>query len=667
MIRSKQSSYHITLVILALLLTFTLAQDSSTSENEHDCPQTFSTDMSSSGDLQPMKDNALVAAKYQNCILNPDQMSYGGGVSGNGGSEEAAPSPNSLSMSVDSCIGDIAVCPKKYQCSEVQVATKYGFANFTCTLKASTVKGVISKCYAWDGNPKAQNMAYIIIDGSNVTFPLSYGVWARGDNVVYERTPMLPGLNVGTTYNTFTIVWTSTKIDFLVNNVSFVDKRNYPIANNMPMTTQLVYYVSTYVGSTKSLVVDDLPTTSTVKSITVEPDTEWCNITSSAEEWRWRQSSPLAYFTTNCTDWRPEWIFNDSMGDGWIDESTSFHSNKSTEMVRRGTKSFTFDVRENTRIWFRAKKPFPRNHYKFLSFWINGRSFGNQQLEVWVTSNRTKIGSVNLNDYIKGGMEINTWYKVVIPIKKFQINPPTIKTLDGFFINEVVHAYSGSVAIDDVQVNNGSVCMEDLSPVYAKGKLAGEMENYSVGSVDLVNRDILFRGNPTISWIVHPESRVNFGFKNGTVDTKEYQGLVLTTYFKPNPHYQYPNLVDSPDVNIPQSPPRQVKAYMYLTADNGTRLPTLGFAEYVGGEFPASQWIELLIPWDDLGVWEGANIDGVKFQSDINEFQGTFYIGRIERAKWVAPHSDDSGSFASRSSSYSIVLTVLAILVSLLL
>eukprot|EP01133_Synstelium_polycarpum_P017473 gene17473-20848_t len=671
MLRTKQS---LVLLALALLFMATCTHGQASNDTEpHECPPAFLSDMTgldSENSLQPMKDNALIAPKYQTCILNPDQMAYiGGGGGGDIDDESINTGGGSLSLGVDSCDPTTNTCGnKKFLCSEAQVATRYGFSNFTCTLKASTVKGVISKCYAWDGNLKISNMAYIIIDGANLTYPLSYGVWSRGENVVNERTPMLPGLNVGTTFNTYTIVWASNKIDFLVNNVSFVDKRQYPISNNMPITTTLVYYVSNFVGNTKSLVGDDLPTTSTVKAIIVEPDQEWCNVSSSAEEWRWRQSSPLAYFTSNCTNWRPEWIFNDSMGPGWVDESTSFHSNHSTETVRRGTNSFTFDVREQTRIWFRSKKPFLRNHYKFLSFWINGKSFGNQQLEVWVTSNRTKVGSVNLNDYIKGGMEINTWYKVVIPIKKFQVNPPTLKTFDGFYINEVVHAYSGSVALDDIQVNNGSVCMEDLSAVYAKGKLAAEMENYSIGSIDLLNKDLLFRGNPTISWVVHPESRVNFGFKNGTVDTTEFQGIVLTLFFKPNPHYQYPNLVDTPDNSIPQAPPRQVKAYMYLTANNGTQLPSLGLAEYVGGEFPASQWIELLIPWDDLGVWEGAEVDGIKFQSDINEYQGTFHIGRIERAKWVPAHADEEdSSFASRSSTVSMVVLVFSIIVSLLL
>ncbi|GAM27269.1 hypothetical protein SAMD00019534_104440 [Acytostelium subglobosum LB1] len=625
---------------------------SSTSEDDdgEGCPPPFVANMGETDAIDPMTD---VPGKlsYDACDLKSSLMSYG-----TDGEDTV------LTLSIDSC--KTSECRTKYACSEAHVGkTGFPFGNFSCTIKASSVPGTVTTCYATDGHMNGESSMYFIVDGSNETHPVRFGVKSKG-KIVSETVKAIPGLDTVTRYNTFKIAWGVSRVDFYVNNATIGTQANYIHSNTEVSWLDLPkvgYYISHHIDSQRLLgPVPELPSVSYIKAITVTPDVEYCDSVSSEDRWHWGASPPLQYFTSNCTNWRPEWIYNDSIQEPWRDESLSFHNNQSSDMTHRGKYAFQFDLKPNTQIYFKNKTPFLRNKYKFLSFWINGAAFAGQQLQVWATSNRTKVGSVSLNDYIRGGMQMNTWYHVHIPLRKFQVNPPSIKTFDGFLFTEVVKEYTGIIYLDDIQLNNGSVCMHDLQSIYKKGKLSDSVASYSYGSIDLKNTEVRFQEGQTLSWVVHPSSKVVLKFKNDTGNDDSYDGIVLALYYAPNSRFQYPN-GDQGD-----APPRQLQANIALTVEGTGPVQPLGLAEYVGGEFPVNQWMTLLIPLYDFGIWEGAKIDGMRFGSDINEIQGTFYIGRVDKAKWVdAPHDEDSASTRLTATSPLLMLLGTLIMVTL--
>eukprot|EP01132_Coremiostelium_polycephalum_P009022 gene9022-11050_t len=552
-----------------------------------------------------------------------------------------------------SCFGN------PYGCAESSSTEKLTYGTYRCGLKASPIKGTISSCYLGNGGKgELYSDIYIRVVGGNESY-VKVGFSSYGEK--YDKS--IKVTNNLFDYTNYTINYTDTFIGWYINKVLLHSVKVQWAGQNLIPEPPLKFFVSVYTGDLKKVPLpanDSISTFGYVDFVAYDP-VPCSNLSSSDsnEQWHWAPGSPMRYFTTNCTNYRPQFIFNDTLQGFWKDDGWSFRNFESTNPKRRGEAAISFDLKENTGVYLYYNKTFGVKQHKFLSFWMNGGEMGSQQMIIWMTSNRTRVGSANLGDYVRGGISPNRWYKVIIPLRNIQINPPETKVLDGILFTEAYEKYMGIVTLDDVLLSNGSVCMTDLEFIYTKGKLQdGYAKNYSIGSVDFQSKGLLFRDHETIEWRVMSSNSMKIAMMNGTIATDEWDGIVIALYYNPDSAYQFPNGEAEDDPHV--APPRQIRADLQVTVQ-GTPLPPLGLAEYVGGEFPARQWVELSIPFYDLSCWQGSAIDGIEFKSDLSEYQGVLYIGRIAKAKFVPPHTDDDESSSSKLS-YSIVLTLVSLL-----
>ncbi|EGG14442.1 hypothetical protein DFA_12214 [Cavenderia fasciculata] len=239
-------------------------------------------------------------------------------------------------------------------------------------------------------------------------------------------------------------------------------------------------------------------------------------------------------------------------------------------------------------------------------------------------------------------------------MSKFIINPSNITRLHGIAFGSTTGQFAGSVVLDDIQFNNGSICMDEREgvPIYSNGSLADGLAVYSQGS-NFESTVVQYTSHRTVQWYLNNQYDISVGFEAGALDTVENNGLIISVYFVPNADtYTDPN-------DVSQTP-IQPKIRFSLT-NQGTDIQPLGIAEYLGGEIPPNRWLSFTIPFEDFGLWESATVDGFKLKTDgwdSSVTQGTLYIGKIKAAKFVPPPSEESSAFILKSSSLFTYVTI---------
>lgn len=121
-----------------------------------------------------------------------------------------------------------------------------------------------------------------------------------------------------------------------------------------------------------------------------------------------------------------EWLYQDSLINGWEDWGWATIDYKNLLPVRSGSKSISVSMDGYSGIyWHRSS--FDSTPYTNLVFWIHGGTSGGQQLQVNALTNGMARNTVVLDPPVA-----NAWQKRVIPLTALGV--ANISTLDGFWI-----------------------------------------------------------------------------------------------------------------------------------------------------------------------------------------------------------------------------------------
>ncbi|KAN0050440.1 hypothetical protein ACTA71_003564 [Dictyostelium dimigraforme] len=570
-------------------------------------------------------------------------------------------------------------CPSKclnnsYTCAEVESTQKLSYGTYTFNLVPSPATNSITKAYIASGGKGQYSDIFFKINGNSTN--LYYGYTYFG--VLVQFTEPLPGADF-TLFHNYTFIYTSTGISWYFDKLLLKNKIDATYASSgarIPVPP-MNYYVSLTNNQEKSISSTKLPTFAELSLFNYisAPCLNGSSEDTNSELYTNWKTSPIGYFTSNCTSYRPIDIYNDTFQGNWKDKSNTLVINPSSQFVRTGN-SIGFALNRGS-DYFRlhVNETIPIKRHKYLSFWLNGGNSGKQSLVLYLTYNSLRVGIANIGDYLLGGIEPGVWYKVIIPLFQIPINPSNITKIDGFMIQGTNSLFMDMVYLDDIQFSNGSVCMDLKNKTninyYDKGQFDGGANNtYSSGNINFKSRANFYRGYPTIEYQVSSFNNLMISLENGTLDTNLYDGIVFDIYFEPDPNYQFPGLenTESNEDILRNIPPKQLNAAICLGEETiNAQLPCMGITQYVGGEFPANRWIELQIPFSDLFAFKNAMITSISFKTNIPEHQGSLYIGKIMAAHFVPPFheaEDSSFGFSIIHSSTSFTLSLLSLIFS---
>ncbi|KAM9990224.1 hypothetical protein ACTFIY_006252 [Dictyostelium cf. discoideum] len=549
-------------------------------------------------------------------------------------------------------------CPSKclnnsYTCAEVESTQKLSYGTYTFNLVPSPTTNSITKAYIASGGKGQYSDIFFKINGNSTN--LYYGYTYFG--VLVQFIEPLPGADF-TLFHNYTFIYTTTGISWYFDKLLLKNKIDATYASSgarIPVPP-MNYYVSLTNNQEKSISSTKLPTFAELSlfNYVSAPCLNGSSEDTNSELYTNWKTSPIGYFTSNCTSYRPIDIYNDTFQGFWKDKSNTLVINPSSQFVRTGN-SIGFALNRGS-DYFRLhiNETVPIKRHKYLSFWLNGGNSGKQSLVLYLTYNSLRVGIANIGDYLLGGIEPGVWYKVIIPLLQIPINPSNITKIDGFMIQGTNSLFMDMVYLDDIQFSNGSVCMDLKNKTniiyYDKGEFEGGANNtYSSGNINFKSRANFYKGYPTIEYQVSSFNNLLISLENGTLDTNLYDGIVFDIYFEPDPNYQFPGLenTESNEDILRNIPPKQLNAAICLGEETiNSQLPCMGITQYVGGEFPANRWIELQIPFPDLFAFKNAMITNLAFKTNVPEHQGSLYIGKIMAAHFVPPfHEAEDSSF----------------------
>ncbi|EGC33892.1 hypothetical protein DICPUDRAFT_48687 [Dictyostelium purpureum] len=573
-------------------------------------------------------------------------------------------------------------CPSKclnnsYTCAEVESTQKLSYGTYTFNLVPSPATNSITKAYIASGGKGQYSDVFFKINGNSTS--ITYGYTYFG--VLVQFTDSLPGADF-TLFHNYTFIYTSTGISWYFDKLLLKNKieSTYFSSGAKIPVPPMNYYVSLTNNQEKSISATKLPTHAQLSLFNYisAPCINGSSESDSELFTQWN-TSPIGYFISNCTSYRPIDIYNDTLQGNWLDKSNTMVRDPSTQFARIGTSIGFALNRGNDYFRLRTNETFPVRRHKYLSFWLNGGNSGKQSLVLYLTYNSLRVGIANIGDYLLGGIEAGVWYKVIIPLFQIPINPSNVTKIDGFMIQGTNSEFMDMVYLDDIQFSNGTVCMdlknETNISYFDKGEFLGGANNtYSSGNINFKSKASLYRGYTTIEFQVSSFNNLMISLENGTLNTNLYDGFVFDLYFEPDPNYQFPGLenTESNEDVLRNVPPKQLNAAICLGEETiQAQLPCMGITQYVGGEFPANRWIELSIPFFDLFAFKNALITSIQFKTNIPEHQGSLYIGRIMAAHFVPPfhEADDDSSFtiSNFNFNFNILLILLIIQIILLL
>ncbi|KAN0022253.1 hypothetical protein ACTFIU_004429 [Dictyostelium citrinum] len=625
----------------------------SASAGEHPCATDVFDSMSNSGNFQESISSS--SNDPYDCYLQSSNVKF----------------TKSGTTNVARLILDSAGCPTSclshsYSCAEIQSQSSLNYGTYTFIAKVSPVKNVITKLYASTGGNSQYSDIYFQIYGN--TTRVNYGYTYFGQKVNYYKD--LTGVVISNT-NTYSFDFSKTQLSFFFNGI-LLGKFDSSAYNGVVFPVPpLTYYTSISSNPQAKITPSSLPTYSDIISFNYTAGI--CTDSSDGGN-NWHDENSLLYFfTSNCTNYRPIPIFNDSFNDGWNAGGNTLikyinSSSTQSQYARIGT-AFSFSLNSGSEYLLIQynQTAIPIKQNKYLMFWINGGQLGNQNLVVYLTLGGKKIGSVNIGEYIHGSLVPQTWYKVIIPFSKITITPATTTTFNGILITGASNEFYDLIYMDDLYFSNGTVCMEESSeyPYYQFGQLLnGASDQYNTGNVNFKSVSKLFRGYPTIEYQLYNNYKAIVSMMNGTIDTSQYDLLRLNFFFLHDQSYNNPNpSVDSSEVANSFFLDLQICVSVQIVGN----LPCVGLSPYLGGQVPNAVWVELLIPFSDLQVYPNALINSITFQTQVQDHQGVFFIGDISAGNFVPPYKeldDGSNAFKLLSNTY---LLLLILIISLLL
>ncbi|KAM9983218.1 hypothetical protein ACTFIZ_005830 [Dictyostelium cf. discoideum] len=596
------------------------------------------------------------------------------------------PSKNSLKdalLSIDKC-EDEDLCNKhKISCTEIEITNGeegFTYGTFSVMLKPGNVPNTITKVslVQMEGsNGQMVSDVYIAIYGNQTE--IRYGYHYDGyENANTKFKSSRVSNQLFQSFTNVTIKFTKEHLSFYAagQNIGHIAS----MWNKEKVATPPVYFRVTYLQNSEvgsnAIKTSLLPASAYVRdfNFVAGPCTD-----SDDEVTNWGSPKTyLDYYTSNCTIYRPLFIFNDTIHPDWDIKSIGNHRLQSVQFPRIGDNiEFGFNGGKNT-IRFVTSKPFPIYRHKYFIFWINGGDRGGQNLWIAATRKNHIIAKLNVNDYVIGGIQKNQWYKVIIGMKKFQTqqtNPKKTVYIDGIMFQPTYDGFMDMTYFDDLMFSNGSICMErgNYLQIYSKGNFSEGMEfDKSIGNFDPRSTVVQYEKKNTIEYQIVKKTVLQVNFMNGSISITEYDGLQFTLQYIPNNGYisggtatenqRVDNVVNS------------LRLQLCLMQEDGiATFPCLSLSSYVGGRFPANRWFTLNIPWNDLSVdFEGATFGGFIIKSpddmDPDVYQGKLYISQILATHYKPPPiermTQDSFGF---KLSWNFNITLLSIISIILL
>ncbi|EAL67596.1 hypothetical protein DDB_G0279643 [Dictyostelium discoideum AX4] len=579
--------------------------------------------------------------------------SSGSGDSGSGSgrgveSGDVGKSVDDILVSGKSVISSIAspinCLDHKISCAEVEHSDKMTYGVYSVVMAAAPASNTVTKIYASTGGKGQYSDIYFKVEGN--TTVLKYGYTSYGKVTEFKNTISGSSFSIANNYTFYysqdTLIWYFNTRQQGEINTKYAGPKSPP--------PPLRFRISLTNNENKQIKDASLPTVASVKTFTYT-SVKCPSDSESEEENNWGpQKASYKYFSSNCTTYRPYWIFNDTLNEelGWTTELSNGTLRIQNTYFQRIGDNIAFGFNEYAKnLRFSNRIAFPIKRHKYLMFWMNGGYKGSQSLAIYLTYKKSKIGSVNLGDFIIGGIQKEHWYKVIIPMKSFQITPPTITLMDGFMIQPTYDGYMDMAYFDDVMFSNGSICMEPLGQmdVFKNGKLENGDPTQSVANVNFDSVAMKYKGKATIEYQIENVNRLQLNFMNGSIGIDEYDGMIFNMFYYPDNAYIYQGQEDLEASQHTYQRPLDCKICLLNEAGTG-EFPCLSLSEYVGGIFPSNKWIQLSIPWNDLAVdFYGAHVGGVIIKTDLGGIhQGTLYISQISAAKYKPPHVDDDSS-----------------------
>ncbi|KAN0050048.1 hypothetical protein ACTA71_003148 [Dictyostelium dimigraforme] len=586
---------------------------------------------------------------YQ-CYLSPKNVEYGKAMTltleskscGGGGGESEDELPASGKSVVSA--GSASCLDHKISCAEVEHSDKMTYGVYSVIMAAAPASNTVTKIYASTGGKGQYSDIYFKVEGN--TTVLKYGYTSYGKVTEFKNTISGSSFSIA---NNYTFYYSQDSLIWYFNTRQ-QGEINTKYAGPKSPPPPLRFRISLTNNENKPIKDSLLPTVANVKTFTYT-SVKCPSDSESSDENNWGpQKASYKYFSSNCTTYRPYWLFNDTLNeeDGWTTQLSNGTLRVQNTYFQRIGDNIAFGFNEYAKnLRFSNRIAFPIKRHKYLMFWMNGGFKGGQSLAIYLTYKKSKIGSVNLGDFVIGGIQKEHWYKVIIPMKSFQITPPTITLMDGFMIQPTYDGYMDMAYFDDVMFSNGSICMEPLGQmdVFKNGLLENGDPTQSIANVNFDSVAMKYKGKATIEYQIENVNRLQLNFMNGSVGIDEYDGMIFNLFYYPDNAYIYQGQEDLEASQHTYQRPLDCKICLLNEAGTG-EFPCLSLSEYVGGIFPSNKWIQLSIPWNDLAVdFYGARIGGVVIKTDLGGIhQGTLYISQISAAKYKPPHVDENDS-----------------------
>ncbi|KAK5582486.1 hypothetical protein RB653_004071 [Dictyostelium firmibasis] len=595
------------------------------------------------------------------------------------------PTKNSLKdalLSIDKCEEEL--CNKhKISCTEIELTNGeegFNYGTFSVMLKPGNVPNTITKVSLVQkegSNGQMVSDVYIAIYGNQTE--IRYGYHYDGyENANTKFKSSRVSSQLFQSFTNVTIKFTKEHLSFYAAGQTIghiASMWNKEKVASPPVYFRVTYLQNSEVGS-NAIKASLLPASAYVKdfNFVAGPCTD-----SDEELTNW--GSPKAYldyYTSNCTLFRPHFIFNNTMDPDWELKAIGDPRMQSLQFPHIGDNiEFGFNSGKNT-LRFVTTKPFPIYRHKYFIFWINGGDRGGQNLWIAATHKNHIVAKLNVNDYVIGGIQKNQWYKVIIGMNKFQTQTSSPKKkvfIDGIMFQPTYDGFMDMTYFDDIMFSNGSICMEagNSLSIYGKGNFSEGMEyDKSIGNYDTKSTVNQYKKKNTIEYQIVKKTVLQVNFMNGSISITDYDGLQFTVQYIPNNGYISGGTAN--DNQKVENVVNSLRLQLCLMQEDGiATYPCLSLSSYVGGRFPANRWFTLNIPWNDLSVdFEGATFGGFLIKSpddmDPDIYQGKLYISQIAATHYKPPPVEHllEGSFSFKLS-WNFNLTLLSIISIVLL
>ncbi|HZG76185.1 MAG TPA: hypothetical protein VEZ72_10045, partial [Paenibacillus sp.] len=191
-------------------------------------------------------------------------------------------------------------------------------------------------------------------------------------------------------------------------------------------------------------------------------------------------ASLLAPETTRAETTASRVVFDDALGQGFIDHSWADHALDETSIVRGGTRSIRLNPSMGNALYLYSTQYMLTSQYNMLEFYIHGGTAnGGQQLNVLFQAGGKDVALVDLDDYLEAGKLLpNEWQKVQIYLPPLRM-PHNL--FDGILLVDASKGAQSDVFVDDVRLTYETVVGSQKPPKPVREQIVAYDEEVKAG------------------------------------------------------------------------------------------------------------------------------------------------------------------------------------------